>query len=152
MQKRTFTTLVEHTIPPENSRILHKNFHGLLANFPTNAWQSLQFFRKLNFNKWDEYSINWTLTSSTCKLLSVAQDRWYEILNIVSPTITFRWRHRNEYFSHLNFGTRENYYKAFSTKSVPTYNGIIFKFSVFIELILKISYIVRNPLAMQNWD
>ena len=61
-----------------------KKFYGWLAMSPTGALQSFKFFRMLNFNKWDQYSINWTSTSSVCKLASVTKDLWYEILNIMN--------------------------------------------------------------------
>ena len=78
----------------------------------------VSIFRMLNFHKWDEYSIDWIPKSSTCKFASATQDRWNEILNIVSPNITSRWRHIIVSFSSLTLGLTENYNKAFRTKSV----------------------------------
>ena len=45
---KLFNTLSEYTISPQS-----RNSHGLLAISTTDAWQSFQFFRMLNFDKFN---------------------------------------------------------------------------------------------------
>ena len=87
---------------------------------PIEASESFQFFRMLNFNKWVEYSLIWNPSCSTSKLVSVKLDRWYEILNIVSPIITSAWQHIIELFYHSTLRSTKNYNNTFRTDTVLT--------------------------------